>query len=570
MAIIYSYPEKTSPSGGDFLVITDSEQTAPNKNRTKSLKLSDLADFVISSKSGITGGGTVNTIAMFTPTGAQIGNSNITQSVSGSLVTTSVAGNLTSSSFITGNATVTSDLTCNNEISTDTLLVSDSADIEGQLAVSDTATFSSTSKFFGNVTLRNSGLILVNNSEEYGFIQAGSQSIDFYIGDPVASNPPLSSELVLSLTDTEAVFKKGVKLEGYLKDGTGGAGAAGQVLSSTGTGVAWVSDGGGTVTGTGTANVLTKWNSAGTGIQDSIVFTSADGSNVGIGSPTFAPQRTLDVKGVIRATNAGQAFRAESGTGSGLATIEFENGSALLRLKNTTNADTVKIKSSGNSFINGGSLGIGSNNGSAKFTVDQGGSIPAAKITNTNSNGVGLVVSRGTSNTADLQRWQDTNNDIKSVVDSDGKIGVGLTNPLFDVDVKGAGIRATRSTSADGFAIVALNSLTTSTSACGIYYKNNSGQLILNDTTQNQVVKISAGPGEDSYVSIGSLQRFGVGATLNTARNTSKLYVKNGDIQIDRPSSGSDGGGLVLQTPDKQNRYKITIDNSGNLVSTLL
>ncbi len=200
MAIIYSYPKKTTPNAGDFLVITDSEQPAPNKNRTKSLTIGDLASFVVSSQSAITGGGTLNTIPLFTPDGSKIGDSIITQSSNASNVT------------ITGNATVTSDLTCNNEIYTDTLIVNDDADIDGQLAVSDTATFSSTSKFFGNVTLENSGLILVNNSEEYGFIQAGSQSIDFYIGDPVASNPPLSSELVISLTDTEAVFKKGVKV----------------------------------------------------------------------------------------------------------------------------------------------------------------------------------------------------------------------------------------------------------------------------------------------------------------------------------------------------------------------
>ncbi len=36
MAIIYSYPEKTTLADGDLFVITDSEQTAPNKNRTKS------------------------------------------------------------------------------------------------------------------------------------------------------------------------------------------------------------------------------------------------------------------------------------------------------------------------------------------------------------------------------------------------------------------------------------------------------------------------------------------------------------------------------------------------------
>jgi len=81
MAIIYSYPQKTTPAGGDFLVITDSEQPAPNKNRTKSLTVDNLANYVVTSTSGITGSGTLNTIAMFTPSTSTVGDSFITQEV---------------------------------------------------------------------------------------------------------------------------------------------------------------------------------------------------------------------------------------------------------------------------------------------------------------------------------------------------------------------------------------------------------------------------------------------------------------------------------------------------------
>ncbi len=96
MAIIYSYPEKTSPAGGDFLVITDSQQTAPNKNRTKSLTIDNLASYVVSSTSGITGSGTIDAIPKFTPTGVKIGDSIMTEiggriNVAGRL---SVAGDL--------------------------------------------------------------------------------------------------------------------------------------------------------------------------------------------------------------------------------------------------------------------------------------------------------------------------------------------------------------------------------------------------------------------------------------------------------------------------------------------
>lgn len=46
MAIINSYPKKTTPADGDLFVITDSEQTAPNKNRTKTLSVGDLTSYI--------------------------------------------------------------------------------------------------------------------------------------------------------------------------------------------------------------------------------------------------------------------------------------------------------------------------------------------------------------------------------------------------------------------------------------------------------------------------------------------------------------------------------------------
>ena len=78
MAIIYSYPGKSTPAGQDVLVITDSEQAAPNKNRTKSLTIDNLASYVVSVSGNITGGGTLNTIPLFTPNGEEIGDSIMT------------------------------------------------------------------------------------------------------------------------------------------------------------------------------------------------------------------------------------------------------------------------------------------------------------------------------------------------------------------------------------------------------------------------------------------------------------------------------------------------------------
>ena len=84
MAIIYSYPKVTTPLATDVLVLTDTTPRAgKRKNQTKSLAMSDLAAYVISGTSTITGSGTFNTIPLWTPDGFKLGDSIITQASSG-------------------------------------------------------------------------------------------------------------------------------------------------------------------------------------------------------------------------------------------------------------------------------------------------------------------------------------------------------------------------------------------------------------------------------------------------------------------------------------------------------
>lgn len=113
MAIIYSYPQKTTPAGNDFLVITDSEQPAPNKNRTKSLTVDNLANYVVTSTSGITGSGTLNTIAMFTPDGQSIGDSVITQAPLGQAITVNTGLDVVEDLNVTGTIETSSNLLVN-------------------------------------------------------------------------------------------------------------------------------------------------------------------------------------------------------------------------------------------------------------------------------------------------------------------------------------------------------------------------------------------------------------------------------------------------------------------------
>ena len=213
MAIIYSYPEKTTPAGGDFLVITDSEQPAPNKNRTKSLTIDNLASYVISSQGAITGSGTPGFIPIFT-TATTLGNSAIAQ--------------LAISKGI-NDVYITEDVDMGpNELSVGSIRLS-------------------------------------------GALYAPTQFIPFW-----------------------------------------SSGTAGQLLSSTGTGVEWTS--GGPVVGSGTPDDLTAWNAAGTGIKDSIVSQTVTQAvtPIGILNINGSMQQSYTLESIYIGKNVGSSVNTYS------------------------------------------------------------------------------------------------------------------------------------------------------------------------------------------------------------------------------------------------------------------
>jgi len=205
MAIIYSYPEKASPSGGDFLVITDSEQTAPNKNRTKSLTIDNLASYVISSTSGITGSGTLNTVPIFTGV----------NTIGDSIITYNSAGGVGVNDFMSIGLT--------------------------NVGNNGGVGFVSTSQISGiDLSIKNISAFGTGNVSLIGGVIIGDQATD-----------------ILQISSKVTDFT-----------GTGST-AAGDVLVSNASGqLVWDTPSAG-VTGTGTVNKLTKWSSGGTGIQNS-------------------------------------------------------------------------------------------------------------------------------------------------------------------------------------------------------------------------------------------------------------------------------------------------------------
>ena len=67
MAIIYTYPRLINLQDQDLLLISD---TSSKRKDTMRVELGDIANFVITSKSIITGGGTENYVPIFDVTGS--------------------------------------------------------------------------------------------------------------------------------------------------------------------------------------------------------------------------------------------------------------------------------------------------------------------------------------------------------------------------------------------------------------------------------------------------------------------------------------------------------------------
>ena len=176
MAIIQQYPLKT-PKNSDLLVGTSTPD--PNTNddpKTSSFSVSSIGSFLITENNIITGGGTFNTIPLWTPNGQKIGDSIITQSASGLVAT------------VTGQLDVTG-----------VLSVAGSTQLNNTLTVEEVATFNDEVECNNNVTVQ-------------GIFSA----------------------------DGNSVFGGQASFQSSLLDVGSNSGTAGQVLSSTGTNVQWV------------------------------------------------------------------------------------------------------------------------------------------------------------------------------------------------------------------------------------------------------------------------------------------------------------------------------------------
>jgi len=304
MAIIYTYPKLTNLQNQDLLLISDASS---KRKDTMRVELGDLANFIITSKSVITGGGTENYVPIFDATGTGIVDSQLQQAGPNGDGLYQMRFNNADRFIINKPSSVTAG-------DPEYLIQQD-----GQYKVSfgwddDGGGFGFIYNWAGN------GLRL----------GAQGQNPQFELD----TNFPK----IISHSDHE--------FQARIIDGNGSVGLPGQVLSSAGLGVQWVDNTAtGTVTGSGTTNTLSIWTDGPNGVLgDSIIdqdYTNPEtgvriNGDLQINEPGAGPLYTPDIiftannngtppLGVIQFRSDGVGFITSQGssTGSGSLTMEL-------------------------------------------------------------------------------------------------------------------------------------------------------------------------------------------------------------------------------------------------------
>ena len=245
MAIINTYPSAT-PKGADLLIGTQVKDATIEENSTKSFTVDALGSYILTSNNVITGSGTLNTVAMFTPNGQAIGDSLITQASLGQAI--SVATNL----LVSDDLTVTGDIETNSSLTVtgntnflSTITAGGGTGTAGQV-LSSTGTGvewvdnTTTGTVTGTGTTNTIPIWTDGPNGVLGdsIITYDDTSVPIITIGPSPSRLEVDGDLTVnsraSFTGTYARFNTQVQ------DGTNSPGTSGQLLTSTASGVEWV------------------------------------------------------------------------------------------------------------------------------------------------------------------------------------------------------------------------------------------------------------------------------------------------------------------------------------------
>jgi hypothetical protein len=593
MAIIYSYPKVTSPLATDVLILTDTTLTAgKRKNKTKSLALSDLASYVVSSTSGITGGGTLNTIPLWTPDGFKLGDSIIVQSTTqvgvdptiqvgtysgpgqqtvlgaGFISTSGIGADQGSFTNITSGQTGVVTIRGNAIIgdqATDTLIVNSTVTINNQL-------------IDGTGSPGTAGQVLSSTGAQTEWIDSSASALTaesivqpiiadgaLVKGDPVyitGFNNGQNKNIVAKAdsSDPAKMPVVGISDGAYANNGAGFMTAFGSfngAFDTTGGAENWsvgdiiyVKPGGGLTNikpggtdlvqniaivsrvqqNTGELEVIALGTATNTSLASDVIYVDDTNDNVGIGTTIPNAASTLHL------VDTSPQLRLQHAGNTGYARVSTISTNALRFGAGSSGQTRMSILGSN------GNVGIGTTGPNRDLHV-----IGQVAIDNSTSPSGGLLVSPdGSSNKV----YSRTGNATESAhpldfisgsstsmrIDTGGNVGIGTTSPAQKLTVEG-------NTTSQYVA----NFRNTGTTGRGLIVRTDS------DAVGGDILSLFSGSSYKFW--FGRDGRLGLGS----ANPQSKIEVNGGDVEV----KGSTNG-IILESPDGT-RYRVTVANGGTL-----
>lgn len=241
MAQIITYPKLSTLANNDLLLVSD--VSSKNKN-TNSLEVDTLAQYIITTNNVIKGGGTLNYVPIFTPTGTEIGDSQLQQSPPNTFGMYQMRFNNADRFIINKPSSVTA--------GDPEYLIQQDGNYKVSFGWDDDG----------------GGFGFIYNWAGNG-LKLGAQG----------QNPQFELNTVIP----KIISHTAHEFEGQILDINAASGAPGQVLSSTGAGVEWITSSSSGVTGTGTTNTIPLWTDGPAGvIGDSVLVQDAAATQVEI------------------------------------------------------------------------------------------------------------------------------------------------------------------------------------------------------------------------------------------------------------------------------------------------